>query len=149
MYFIDRKKITETLTYMERLLDGYERNEKWNADIIHELALEKLVQNVIESIIDVGNSMIDGFIMRDPGSYEDILDILLDEKVISQEMHAPLVKVIGLRKMLVRDFVKVDTDLVISIMNEGMEALKQFAPAVRAYLENELGAVSAFMPEGQ
>ena len=149
MYFIDRKKITDTLTYMERLLEGYEKHEHWNSDIIHELALEKLVQNVIESIIDVGNSMIDGFIMRDPGSYEDILDILLDEKVISQEMHSPLVQVIGLRKMLVREFIKVDTELVISTMNESLDALKQFAPAVRSYLENELGAVSAFMPEDE
>ena len=29
--------------------------------------------------------MIDGFIMRDPGSYEDIIDILMDERVISEE----------------------------------------------------------------
>ena len=29
--------------------------------------------------------MIDGFIMRDPGSYEDIIDILMDERVISAE----------------------------------------------------------------
>ena len=35
-------------------------------------------------MMDVGNLMIDGFIMRDPGSYEDIIDILIDEKVITQ-----------------------------------------------------------------
>lgn len=36
-------------------------------------------------MLDVGNAVIDGFIMRDPGSYEDIIDILQDEKVISEE----------------------------------------------------------------
>ena len=30
--------------------------------------------------------MIDGFIMRDPGGYEDIIDIMEDEKVITKEM---------------------------------------------------------------
>ena len=30
--------------------------------------------------------MIDGFIMRDPGSYEDIIDIMEDERVITTEM---------------------------------------------------------------
>ena len=35
----------------------------------------------MESMMDVGNLMIDGFIMRDPGSYEDIIDILVDEKL--------------------------------------------------------------------
>ena len=42
--------------------------------------------------------MIDGFIMRDPGSYDDIIDIMEDEKVISSEMADPLKKVIGITK---------------------------------------------------
>ena len=42
--------------------------------------------------------MIDGFIMRDPGSYEDIIDIMEDERVITTEMAVPLKKVIELRK---------------------------------------------------
>lgn len=29
--------------------------------------------------------MIDGFIMRDPGSYDDIMDILVDEKVVTEK----------------------------------------------------------------
>ena len=63
---------------------------------------------VIESIIDVGNTMIDGFIMRDPGSYDDIIDIMDDEKVITPEMSQPLKNVIGLRTMIVREFINVD-----------------------------------------
>ncbi|GAA3319942.1 hypothetical protein GCM10020331_028930 [Ectobacillus funiculus] len=35
--------------------------------------------------LDVGNAIIDGFIMRDPGSYEDIIDILVDEKGCTAE----------------------------------------------------------------
>ena len=75
---------------------------------ISKLALERVGHNMIESIIDVGNSMIDGFIMRDPGGYDDIIDILTDEKVIPQEMDAPLKEVIEFRKELVRQFYAVD-----------------------------------------
>ena len=42
--------------------------------------------------------MIDGFIMRDPGSYEDIIDIMEDEKVITSEMSDPLKRVIESEK---------------------------------------------------
>ena len=52
--------------------------------------------------------MIDGFIMRDPGGYDDIIDILTDEKVISAEMDGPLKEVIKFRKVLVRQFYAVD-----------------------------------------
>lgn len=70
------------MQFIEHLLKEY---KELKVDSYQEkLALERLVQLLIESIIDVGNMMIDGFIMRDPGSYEDIIDILEDEKVIPQ-----------------------------------------------------------------
>ena len=97
--------------------------------------------------MDVGNVMIDGFIMRDPGSYDDIIDILVDEKVITPEMDAPLKEVVGLRKMIVREFLEVDDAEIIRVISKNMEALKQFSPKVDAYLTNELGPVSAFLPE--
>ena len=61
--------------------------------------------------------MIDGFIMRDPGSYEDIIDIMEDEQVITPEMADPLKQVIGLRKMIVREFTKVDANTIEKVLN--------------------------------
>jgi len=97
--------------------------------------------------MDVGNLMIDGFIMRDPGSYEDIIDILVDEKVVAADLEAPYKAVVGLRKMLVREFIEVDIQEVIHVLTANLMALKQFSPAVHNYLTNELGPVSAFLPE--
>lgn len=42
--------------------------------------------------------MIDGFIMRDPGSYDDIMDILVDEKVVTEEEGTHLKQFISYRK---------------------------------------------------
>ncbi|MCM3745446.1 DUF86 domain-containing protein [Sporosarcina luteola] len=149
MYFIDRQKINETLAYMESLLALIEGHQKWNESKINALALERIAHTIVESIIDVGNSMIDGFIMRDPGSYDDIIDIMEDEKVISPEMADPLKKVIGLRKMIVREFVDVDNEEIESVLKETKEEIKAFPEKVRHYLENELGPVSAFSPMDQ
>lgn len=146
MYFIDRQKINETLAYMESLLTLFEGHQKWHESKVHALALERIAHTIVESIIDVGNSMIDGFIMRDPGSYDDIIDIMEDEKVISSEMAEPLKKVIGLRKMIVREFVEVDNEQIEAVLNETKEEIKQFPEKVRYYLENELGPISAFSP---
>lgn len=148
MYFIDRKKITETVSYMNSLLDLYEAKKEWSS-LTDQLALERLANNVIESIIDVGNSMIDGFIMRDPGSYEDIIDILTDEKVIEPEMDQPLKKVLEVRKMLVREFMKADHQAIRAVLNSNLAALKKFGPKVEHYLVHELGPVSAFLPEAK
>ena len=147
VYFVDRNKITKNLQYLDGLLAMLESEDNWLENDIKKLAIERIGHNVMESMMDVGNLMIDGFIMRDPGSYEDIIDILIDEKVVSIEMEAPLKAVVGLRKMLVREFTDVDVQEVVNVLTATLPALKQFSPAVNSYLTNELGPVSAFLPE--
>lgn len=146
MYFIDRNQIEKVLSQMEELLALYKKESKWDQDLIHLLGLARLSHVVIEAIIDVGNTMIDGFIMRDPGSYEDIIDIMEDEKVITSEMAAPLKQVIGLRQMIVREFIDVDTAKIIEVLDASYESLGLFPEKVRHYVEHELGPVSAFLP---
>lgn len=148
MYFVDRNKITENLQYLDELLAILESEENWLQNDITKLAIERIGHNIMESMMDVGNLMIDGFIMRDPGSYEDIIDILVDEKVVSIDMEASLKAVVGLRKMLVREFINVDIHEVIDVLTVNLPTLKQFSKAVNDYLTNELGPVSAFLPEG-
>ncbi|AYC29968.1 DUF86 domain-containing protein [Paenisporosarcina cavernae] len=147
MYFIDRNKITETLTYLEKLTALSKEKSDWTTNELDKLSLERIVQSSIESMIDVGNSIIDGFIMRDPGSYEDILDILLDENVIETEDQQQLVEVFSMRKELVRNFVKVDHQQLQDLWQKHLQAVERFSPAVSTYLKNELGPVSAFLPE--
>ena len=147
MYFVDRKKIALTLAHMNQLLNIIETKKDWQADEVSKLAFERIGQNIIESVIDVGNSMIDGFIMRDPGGYDDIIDILTDEKVITVEMDGPLKEVINFRKVLVRQFYAVDHKQLEGILVKNFQYLKEFPKAVETYLIDELGPVSAFLPE--
>ncbi|GIN19828.1 MAG TPA: DUF86 domain-containing protein [Bacillus bacterium] len=143
MYFIDRERIEKTLLYMEEQLQLFEGKNEWETEV-EKMALERIAQTVIESILDTGNAMIDGFIMRDPGSYDDIIDILNDEKVITNDMSKSLKSVISFRKMLVQEYIEVNHKQVKSMLTEESDALKQFPPKVRDYLTNELGPVSAF-----
>ena len=149
MYFVDRNKIALNLNHMNELIAVLEENTDWLHSSVNKLALQRIGHNLMEAMMDVGNLMIDGFIMRDPGSYEDIIDILVDEKVITPEMDAPLKAVVGLRKMLVREFIQVNDEEVLNILTTNLPAIKQFPGLVQDYLTNELGPVSAFLPEGK
>ncbi|WP_102345006.1 DUF86 domain-containing protein [Bacillus sp. Marseille-P3661] len=143
MYFVDREKIEQLLRQMEDILEFYKSQSSWEGRI-ESLALERLVHIVIESILDVGNAMIDGFIMRDPGSYEDIIDILLDEKVLSADDEEPYKAVIAFRKPLVQNYLEINHAQIIEGINGSLTYLEQFPTKVRSYIENELGPVSAF-----
>ncbi|HLS09469.1 DUF86 domain-containing protein [Lentibacillus sp.] len=145
MYFIDRKKIEETLQYMDKLLDEV---GKQSFDTFSEkLYLERTVHIVIESILDVGNMMIDGFIMRDPGSFDDIIDILIDEKVLPENEEDAYKAVIQLRKMVVKDYLQIDHQLLSEKIRTHKNTLDQFSSYVRRYLDNELGVANAFTNE--
>ena len=147
MYFVDRNKIAKNLAHLDELLALFESKDNWLSDDLHKLALQRIGHNVMEAMMDVGNLVIDGFIMRDPGSYEDIIDIFVDEKVITSEMDAPLKAVVGLRKMIVREFIAVDNEEVLNVLTANLPTMKQFSGKVQDYLTNELGPVSAFLPE--
>jgi uncharacterized protein YutE (UPF0331/DUF86 family) len=143
MYFVDRDTIEETLIFLDRQINLFAEQENWETPI-EKAALERLAHTMVEAILDVGNMMIDGFIMRDPGSYEDIIDILLDETVITEKMHEGFKKLIPFRKVTVQQYIKVDHIQLQESFEEEMQSLKQFSDKVRSYLTNELGPVSAF-----
>lgn len=145
MYFVDRSKIESTLQYLDDLLEEIKDNQ-FNTRI-EKLGLERSVHLVIESILDVGNMMIDGFIMRDPGSYHDIIDILIDEKVLSDSDEQSFKSVIDLRQMLVQNYLEIDEQKVEKVIMESMDTLPEFSRKVRSYLENELGVANAFSNE--
>lgn len=145
MYFVDREQIELKLNFLEKQLKLFEDQTNWSSDI-EKLALERICHMCIESILDVGNAIIDGFIMRDPGSYEDIIEILLDEKVINKDKATGLKEVILLRKILVQDYLEVNYDELGRTFTTQEKYLKSFPADVRTYIQNELGPVTAFKP---
>ena len=145
MYFVDRNKIEEILVYMEELLDLLDKGTFESK--METLARERIAHTLIEAVLDVGNMMIDGFIMRDPGSYEDIIDILIDEKVLPKEQESVYKEFIGLRKMLVTEYTAVDEEKVEETIEKSKLVLKEFSEHIRTYLQNELGVANAFLKD--
>ncbi|MBD1223394.1 DUF86 domain-containing protein [Virgibacillus halodenitrificans] len=145
MYFVDRSRIEEILNYMDSILNEV-KNSKPNS-YLENLGFERAVQVLIESILDVGNMMIDGFIMRDPGSYDDIIDILIDEKVLPAEEENNYKMFIRLRKKLVNEYTNSNQEALNSVFHDNRAVLDQFSKHIREYLDNELNVANAFSNE--
>ena len=77
MYFVDKTLLNKRLNYIESMTK--------EVDTDNPLALERACLMLIEATVDVGNMIIDAFILRDPGSYQDVIDIMAQEKVINDE----------------------------------------------------------------
>lgn len=143
MYFVDREKIGQQLQYLQQLVQMFKEQDSFESKL-EKLALERLAHMMIEAMLDVGNSMIDGFIMRDPGSYEDIMEILTDEKVLSVSVAGEIKELLGLRKTLVHDYTNISHEIVREALEKGIPSVESFSLSVKNYLINELGPVTAF-----
>lgn len=142
MYQVNVEKIEEHLSYLEQVLAAVtpviNTKTEMQADRLTELALERALHIALETVADVGNYLIDGFIMRDPGSYEDIVDILEDEMVIGQKMAETLRIVVNMRKKLITHYIDVDSGEVYTMLQTHFSHLQQFPINVRDYLKREL-----------
>jgi uncharacterized protein YutE (UPF0331/DUF86 family) len=142
MYNVNVASIEETLQYLERVLRDMgpviEKLDSIPEDRVLLLALERMVHISLECIADVGNHMIDGFIMRDPGSYEDIVEILRDEKVIPDELSDPLKDLVNYRRNLITTYTQIKEEDIYRLSKNSLSALRQFPGYVRKYLEKEL-----------
>lgn len=146
MYFVNRSEIEAILANMDTLLDEVKDYTTFETRM-EQLGLERLIHLLIESILDVGNMMIDGFIMRDPGSYHDIIDILIDERVLPEKEEASYKAVIDVRQMIVQDYLTIDHEVLQKIFFSHQAIIHTFSTHVRTYLNNELGVANAFSNE--
>jgi len=148
MYFVNRSEIEKTITYLDTLLNEMD-NHLLLSTTMEKLGVERLAHVAIESILDVGNLMIDGFIMRDPGSYHDIIDILIDEKVLPKQDEMAYKELIDLRQMLVNDYLSVDHQHILKTFSKHKHIFEHFSTYIRTYLNNELGVANAFSNENE
>ncbi len=143
MYDVNTKRIDEVLAHMNRMLDLLDKladrsDETIIQDEVAVAAMERALHLTIEAIIDVGNALIDGFIMRDPGSYTDIVEILRDEQVLTDDQAKRFTAVVEFRRHLVNEYTSIPVSEMISLVRTQVDTLREFDPAVRAFVKKEL-----------
>ncbi len=143
MYDVNRKKIEQIINHLNKQLQRIKPInqldlEQFIENGVYILAAERVLHLAIESIVDVGNYIIDGFIMRDPGGYIDIIEILIDEQVIPIEDSKKLKEIVSYRKQLVHDYTTSKPEDIYRLTNEGFNVVEKFNKNVLNYLTKEL-----------
>ena len=143
MYFVNRQEIDQTLSYFDQLITFYK--ELSIQSELEKKALERIVHLMIETVLDTGNMLIDGFIMRDPGSYLDIIHILVDEQVIRKNEKEAYEQLIELRKILVVDYKTIDHHYVSDIIARHLDTYETFSNQVSEFLQQQIGVANTFI----
>ncbi|GGG10568.1 hypothetical protein GCM10010912_63730 [Paenibacillus albidus] len=141
MYYVNRKQIENILGQIPDIVTGLRAAAgSWDGGTLMGLVQERSLHLAIEVVTDVGSCLIDGFIMRDAGSYEDIISIIHEEKVFAGPgIYERMIELVALRKPLVQDYYVWDRSSLHSLTTVLPEVLEHFAAEVRTYLDQELG----------
>lgn len=138
MYFVDKDKLTQKLAYLQALTDDYHESKH------NHYAFERIAQMLIESSVDIGNMIIDAFILRDPGNYKDVIDILELENVITKETQQAINKTVDIRKQFTYDYTALDIKVIMPMFDDALPYYKQFITEVTTFLHQENVPVTAF-----
>ncbi|RUT29667.1 DUF86 domain-containing protein [Paenibacillus zeisoli] len=141
MYYVNREQIERRLNVIPQIievLNQAEAKQNQNLELLYAFAEERALHLGIEVVTDVGSYLIDGFIMRDASSYEDIIDIMLDEKVVDGQLAKLLTELVRLRRPLVQEYFDWRKDGLSELVAGLPDALTSFAVKVRDYLDREL-----------
>jgi uncharacterized protein YutE (UPF0331/DUF86 family) len=140
MYYVDRKQIEDRIGFIPYIVEASKRLcNSWDAsDPLHVLAQERTLHLAIEVITDVGSLLIDGFLMRDASSYEDIISVLIVEKVFSADLEKPLIQLVKLRKPLVQDYMHLDRLNLLPITTNLPALLRSWEASVLLFMNQEL-----------
>lgn len=144
MYNVNTERIHEILTYItNQILPGLSEvmsspKDKFLEDVPAGFAAERLFHLLIEGMTDIGNLLIDGFIMRDPGGYEDIVDIMEDESVYSPEQAIVFKHIILMRKKLVMEYTNNYREQLYKIYHQSVATIEEYPTLIQDYLAREL-----------
>ncbi|QHW37763.1 DUF86 domain-containing protein [Staphylococcus ursi] len=138
VYFVDKTQLETKLKYLKQLTEDYEAVKS------NHYAFERVAQMLIESSVDIGNMIIDAFILRDPGNYKDVIDILELEGAISKETQHALHNTIDVRRQFVHYYDTLDPAQLIPLFDQTVPFYEQFIEEVLQFLENENVPVTAF-----
>ena len=139
MYYVNREQIAVRLQALPEIAAALQTlAEQWDGNILQGLAQERALHLAIETVTDVGSFLIDGFIMRDASSYEDIIEITSGEGVYPDHLKPFLINLVRLRKALVQDYYEWQHDDLHPLLVQLPEAIEQYREAVKHYLQQEL-----------
>ncbi|MEW4369007.1 DUF86 domain-containing protein [Paenibacillus kandeliae] len=140
MYYVNREQIERRIAALDDVCTALEQTAAtWDGSLTSGMVQERALHLAIECVTDIGSYLIDGFIMRDASSYDDIIEIVGGEQVMDAQTATRLLELVKLRRPLVQEYYDWQRHELHPLTTVLPETLRSFATQVHDYLDRELG----------
>lgn len=106
-------------------------SEDWKTQRI----VERTLQMLIETCLDIAGHIISDEKYRVPNSYADTFKVLYENNIVDNELLDALVKIAKFRNIVVHHYDKIDPAIVITILNKNLNDFNNFKDAIVRFLK--------------
>ncbi len=107
------------------------------SDRIKHLAAEHALQVSIQAVVDICSYLVASLQAAMPSAYRELPQALSKEGIFPKEFADRLADMIGLRNVLVHEYMEVDLRTVHEMVRERLSDFDDFARCIVSYLERE------------
>ncbi|BFI73533.1 DUF86 domain-containing protein [Nanoarchaeota archaeon] len=120
--------------HIKELIKGLKQWEKYEKIDKNKFLSDEDTQNMvmygmlrtIQSMIDIGNDIIEIFNFEEPSTYKEIFEILKKHNIIDEELSEELKKLAGFRNVLVHIYYDIDLNKVYEVLISGRNNIEKF-----------------------
>ena len=139
---MDEKRIFAKCDELDSYLEELEKikpseYEEYKRSIEKKRACERLLQISIETVIDICNILVSDLRLGLPSEEEDLFIKLVNKKIISNDMAKILIKMKGLRNLLVHKYGVIDDEEIFEILTEKLGDFDSFKEEVLGIVKKE------------
>ena len=99
--------------------------------------IERTLQMIIETCVDVAGHIISDSGFRTPKSYSDTFKVLYENGALPKELFAKLEKMAKFRNIVVHHYDSIDAEIVIEILKRDLDDFAGFQAAIISLLEQD------------
>lgn len=123
------RRLTLLQEYYSDLAKAYQdfNLEDFSTNKIVRRYVERTLHIAIESCLDIANHIISYEGYREPKDNKDTFEVLFEQKILDNELTNNLKKMAQCRNIIVHDYIRIQPEIVYSIVQNNLVDLLSFA----------------------
>jgi len=124
-------KISAVKKYL-KILEEYKKYsvKELETDINIKGAVERYLYLAVQATIDLADAYIAYKKFRKPSTLSESFHILNEEKIISDNLADKMVKMTGLRNIIVHDYEKINYEIIVDVLQNRLKDIEKFLKSV-------------------
>ncbi len=120
-------RIAKIRKYLQRIKKLTNLNEReFIDDFDSQMIAERSLQIMAQAMLDIGNHIVAHHGWGKPETYRQIITILYQNGILTEEYLKELEGLAGLRNILVHDYLSIDPNIIYQDLVNGIEAIQYF-----------------------